>query len=141
VGASFVRMLYPADALGNRILGVNRVANGVQFYQALGLEAFGTFLLCFVVLMMAAERNHSRPLAPLVIGLTVYLCHLLLIPYTGCSINPARSFGASMAAQVWTDQWVWWVGPLIGSLMAVMMYGFAKSWDCELNSVRTSSLI
>lgn len=106
VGAAFVRWLYPSDALGARILGVNKVATGVAYYQALGLEAFGTFILCFIVLMLAAERNHSRTLAPLVIGLTVYVCHLLLIPYTGCSINPARSFGAAMAAQDWTDQWV-----------------------------------
>ncbi|KAI9020542.1 aquaporin-like protein [Hyaloraphidium curvatum] len=129
VGAAFIRLLYPADVNGNRILGVNGVAPGVGVWQAVGIEAFGTFLLCFVVLMMAAERNHSRPLAPLVIGLTVYACHLLLIPYTGCSVNPARSFGAALAAVNFTYQWVFWVGPLIGSLVAVAVYGFAKAWD------------
>lgn len=45
-------------------------------------------------------------LAPFAIGMDVFLCHLVAIPLDGCSINPARSFGASLVAGQWTDQWV-----------------------------------
>jgi hypothetical protein len=90
------------------------------------MEAFGTFMLCYVVLMMAAEKNHSRHLAPLVIGFTVFVDHLILIPFTGCSVNPARSFGSNVVSGIWTNAWVWWVGPIIGSLMSVLMFTYAK---------------
>ena len=46
------------------------------------------------------------------------LCHVLLIPYTGCSLNPARSLGPAVIRANFEDHWIFWVGPLIGGLCA-----------------------
>ena len=56
--------------------------------------------------------------APLAVGLTVTLCHLLAIPYTGCGINPARSLGPGLISGQLDDHWVYWVGPMLGALVA-----------------------
>jgi glycerol uptake facilitator-like aquaporin len=44
------------------------------------------------------------------------------LPITGCSVNPARSFGAAAVAGEWADQWVFWVGPLVGAGLAALVY-------------------
>ncbi|KAJ1479813.1 major intrinsic protein, partial [Baffinella frigidus] len=61
-------------------------------------EFMGTFLLCFVVLEAAVntQAGNKQNLAPLAIGLAVFMAHVVLIPITGCSINPTRSFGPSL---------------------------------------------
>jgi MIP family channel proteins len=101
-----------------------------------GLEGdSGAFLgefLCTMFLMltvMAAVENgtderahHTGSLAPFCIGLAVFLAHLVLIPYTGCSINPARSFAASVINGEFTDHWLFWIAPLMGSGVGVVVY-------------------
>lgn len=52
----------------------------------------------------------------LVSGFVVLLDHIALIPITGCSINPARSFGSAVIANKWDDHWVFWVGPMVSSI-------------------------
>lgn len=63
-------------------------------------------------------------LAPLAIGMDVFLCHMVAIPLDGCSINPARSFGASAVAGQFPDHWVFWIGPLSGAVLAALIYEF-----------------
>ena len=55
-------------------------------------------------------------------GLTVTLCHLIAIPYTGCSINPARSFGPAVIMRDFKHHWIFWLGPLAGSVFAAMLH-------------------
>ncbi|KAL8162608.1 hypothetical protein V2J09_014097, partial [Rumex salicifolius] len=60
-------------------------------------------------------------LAPLPIGFAVFLVHLATIPITGTGINPARSLGVVIIynnSKVWSDHWIFWVGPLIGAALA-----------------------
>ena len=56
------------------------------------------------------------------VGLTIFLLHVVLVPFTGCSINPARSFGPAVVNNYWRQHWVWWVAPLIGGLLAATLY-------------------
>ena len=68
--------------------------------------------LTFVIYGTAVDPRGSRivsHMAPVAIGFTVFLAHCLLVPATGCGINPARSFGSAVAADDWTNQWLYWV--------------------------------
>ena len=61
-------------------------------------------------------------MGPLLVGLVVGANVLAGGPFSGASMNPARSFGPALAAGVWADHWVYWVGPLIGGPLAGLVY-------------------
>jgi len=113
-------------------LGTNKVAtgSGIENYQAMFAEIFATFVLMYTVLETAVnpKTEGNRVMAAVAIGLAVYVAHSLMIPIDGCSINPTRSFGPAVVASMkyddfeWDDHWVFWVGPLLGSLLAVGVY-------------------
>ena len=76
---------------------VTRLSEGTSIAQGVFIEAFGTCLLVFVILMVAAEKHETTPLAPVAIGLALFVAELGTVLYTGGSLNPARSFGPSVA--------------------------------------------
>jgi len=112
-------------------LGVNtldpRVSQGCAFF----IEMMGTFLLVLTVLMVAVhKKSGAGNTAPIAIGWAVLVCHLQLIPYTGCGINPARSFGPMVVdafggmnnfKRGW---WVFYTAPFVGSAIATATYYF-----------------
>ncbi len=68
-----------------------------------------TSILVFTVLMMAVEKHRATFMAPVAIGLTLFACHLFGAVWTGCGMNPARSFGpAVVAGQFNSDHWIYW---------------------------------
>ncbi|CCO35011.1 Aquaporin AltName: Full=BfWC1 [Rhizoctonia solani AG-1 IB] len=73
--------------------------------------------------MLAAEKHKSTPFAPIGIGLTLFACHLWGVVYTGAAMNTARAFGPAVVSGFDIQ---YWVGPLIGSLMATLLYSFLK---------------
>lgn len=77
---------------------VTRLAEGTSIAQGIFIEAFGTMLLVFAILMLAAEKHESTPVAPVGIGLALFVAELGTILYTGGSLNPTRSFGPSVVA-------------------------------------------
>ncbi|CEL63037.1 Aquaporin-1 OS=Saccharomyces cerevisiae (strain Lalvin EC1118 / Prise de mousse) GN=AQY1 PE=2 SV=1 [Rhizoctonia solani AG-1 IB] len=101
-------------------------APGVNSAQAVFIEAFLTAALVLAVLMLAAEKHKSTPFAPIGIGLTLFACHLWGVVYTGAAMNTARAFGPAVVSGFDSEHWVYWVGPLIGSLMATLLYSFLK---------------
>ena len=69
------------------------------------------------------EKSASLgPLAPLSMGMAYFALHLGMIHIDGCSVNPARSFGAANASNEWGDHWVFWVAPILGSLFGAVGY-------------------
>lgn len=74
------------------------------------------------MLATACDDGFSAGLAPLFIGLSVWVIHIAGIPIDGTSVNPARSFGAAVVANKWTDHWVFWVGPIVGGLFAASVW-------------------
>ncbi|CAM9781616.1 unnamed protein product, partial [Phaeothamnion confervicola] len=95
--------------------------------QAFGAEVIGTFLLVTTVLMatnayVGTKISHIPMQLPLAIGFSVFVAHCALIPIDGCSINPARSFGPALVHNFWENQWVFWIGPLTGSAIAILMF-------------------
>ncbi|MCL7043603.1 hypothetical protein MKW94_013851 [Papaver nudicaule] len=112
--------------------GANSIALGYSKGSALGAEIIGTFVLVYTVFSAtdpkrSARDSHIPVLAPLPIGFAVFMVHLATIPVTGTGINPARSFGAAVIynqEKIWDDQWVFWVGPFVGALLAAGYHQF-----------------
>src|SRR3990170_2803577 len=88
------------------------------------VEIVLTFVLVFVVFATALDPKGLAHMAPAAIGLAVLVDHLVGIPLTGASMNPARSFGPAVGANVWDDHWIYWLGPLIGAAIAALVYEF-----------------
>ena len=55
--------------------------------------------------------------------MTYFALHLGMIHIDGCSVNPARSFGAANASNEWGDHWLFWVAPVLGSFFGALSYG------------------
>lgn len=117
----------------SQFLGLTLLNVKVESGQGILIEAIITFFLVLVVHAVTdPKRSDCRGWAPLAIGLTITVCHLAVVPATGSSMNPARSLGPAVILGVWTDQWIYWVGPLLGGILAGVLYrmGFkARSKD------------
>lgn len=93
--------------------------------QGLFIEAILTCELVITVLMLAAQKSQATFIAPLVIGLALFVAELAGIAYTGASLNPARSFGPAIVSGVFPDHhWVYWAGPFLGSAFMAGFYGY-----------------
>jgi len=95
------------------------------------VEAVLTFVLVFTVFATAIDRRGPGNIAPIAIGLAILIDHLVGVPLTGASMNPARSFGPALVADVWDNHWVYWVGPLAGGGIAALAYYLTFMWGRE----------
>lgn len=86
-------------------------------------EAVLTFIFLFVILATTSKVGNST-MAGLAIGLTLVLIHLVAIPITGTSVNPARSFGPALLAggQALSQLWLFIVAPIAGAVVAAMIW-------------------
>ena len=94
----------------------------VSLVQAIVIEMVLTFFLVFVVYGSAVDARAPK-IGGLAIGLTVALDIMFGGPFTGASMNPARTFGPAIACGHWNHQIVYWVGPLLGGALAGLIYG------------------
>lgn len=124
LGASILVVVLPQDndVRGVSGLGVTGLSN-VSPGQGFGIELLITMVLVLVVFGAAADPNNEvRGSAPLAIGLSITAAHLWAIPYTGSSMNPARSLGPSVVTGDFNNHWVYWVGPISGGVLAAILY-------------------
>ncbi|XP_036377105.1 aquaporin FA-CHIP-like [Megalops cyprinoides] len=106
-------------------LGVNSVSDTLSPSQGIGIELLATFQLVLCVIATTDKRRRDvTGSGPLAIGLSVCLGHLAAISYTGCGINPARSFGPAVILNNFENHWVYWVGPMCGGVAAALVYDF-----------------
>ncbi|MCS7206619.1 MAG: aquaporin [Dehalococcoidia bacterium] len=120
LGAYLLKLVIPAPAQGS--LGATTLGEGMSTGAGLLAEAVFTFAIAFVVYATAMDGRGPKTLAPLAIGLTIVVDALVGVPLTGASMNPARTLGPAVAAGVWADHWVYWVGPLVGASLAALAY-------------------
>jgi len=105
-------------------LGANAVTDaGGGLGGALVVEFILTFIFVFTILGVTAQKEYSN-VAGLVIGLTLTFVHIVGIPLTGTSVNPARSLGPALlgGGQALNDVWVFALAPLAGAALAVLSY-------------------
>lgn len=93
-----------------------------NWWQSLVLETVLTFILMFIILGSGLDRRAHIGFAGLAIGLTVGMEAAFMGPITGASMNPARSFGPAFVGGIWQHQWVYWVAPILGAQLAVIVY-------------------
>ncbi|WP_086347304.1 MIP/aquaporin family protein [Candidatus Enterococcus clewellii] len=90
---------------------------------ALAVEVILTFIFVLVIMTVTSAKKGNAKLAGIVIGLTLTMVHLVGIPLTGTSVNPARSLGPAIFAggDALSQLWVFIVAPLIGGLLAALV--------------------
>ncbi|XP_068629224.1 aquaporin AQPAe.a [Battus philenor] len=136
-GSGLLKAFTPDRAAGS--LGVTGLGTDVTQLQGFGIEFFLGFVLVFVVCGVCdPNKPDSKATAPLAIGLTVTLGHLLAVDYTGSAMNPARSFGSAVVANIWNDHWVYWAGPIAGGIAGALLYvhGFSAPPPDNISSPR-----
>merc|ERR1711973_658621 len=75
-----------------------------------------------------ATFDYNRPgmrrgyTAAVAVGLATTVCHVIAVPISGCSLNPARSLGPAAITNSWSHHWIYWVGPFAGALVAAVLY-------------------
>ncbi|XP_063907029.1 aquaporin AQPAe.a isoform X1 [Zophobas morio] len=122
-GAGVLRLIVPENKEGG--LGITNLGNDLTDVQGFLMEIVLTFVLVFIVHSVCDPRRKDiKGSAPLAIGLAVTACHLSGIPYSGSSINPARSFGPAVIMDLWENHWVYWAGPLLGGVLAGLIYKY-----------------
>ncbi|KAE8290801.1 Aquaporin-1 [Larimichthys crocea] len=93
--------------------------------QGFIIEFLATLQLVLCVIAVTDKRRSDvTGSAPLAIGLSVGLGHFAAISFTGCGINPARSFGPALIRSELKDHWVYWLGPMCGGIAAALIYDF-----------------
>lgn len=108
------------------LLVANSLGGGITKVQGVFLEMFLTAQLVLTVYFLAVEKHRATYLAPVGIGASVFMAHICGVNWTGTSINPARSFGPAVITEFTNYQWIYWVGPLLGSLLAFGTYTLFK---------------
>ncbi len=130
-GAALLLIFVPKTGLGTN--GFDTAVIGT--FPAIILEILLTCLFVYTVMCTTAQKNF--PGAGIVNGLVLTLVHLLGIPFTGTSVNPARSFGPALIKAFQGDTaaisqyWVFLVAPLVGAALAALIYKLLHKCDCE----------
>jgi aquaporin Z len=103
---------------------------GYSLLAALVTEIVMTMMFIFIILSVT-HKNAPSGFAGLAIGLSLTLIHLISIPVTNTSVNPARSLGVALYAGDWAlDQlWLFWVAPIIGALLGATIYRLINNED------------
>jgi len=121
LGAYLLSVAYPTGA-ADAHLGAPALAASVSPLVGMILEAAMAFMLVTVVFGSAVDPRAPKGFAGLAIGLTLTANILVGGSLTGASFNPARAFGPALMAGYWQDQWVYWVGPMLGGAVAALLY-------------------
>lgn len=111
---------------------------GYSMIAALVAEIVMTFMFLFIILG-ATDKRAPQGFAPLAIGLGLTLIHLISIPVTNTSVNPARSTGVALFVGGWAlaQLWLFWVAPIIGAALGGIAYRFLNSADEQPEVVDT----
>ncbi len=92
--------------------------------SAFAIEAILTFFLVLVIFMSAVHKKASPGWHGFTIGGMVFLIHLVAVPLTGASVNPARTFGPALISGFWEFHWLYWAAPILGGIIAGVLMNY-----------------
>ena len=121
VAAYALKGIFPHDAVAATRVGGQMVAGSISFGGAVVLEMIATFFLVWVIFGTAVDPDAPR-VGGFAIGLTIAADIMAIGPLTGASMNPARSLGPAIASGVFEAQAVYWIGPIVGAIIAGVLY-------------------
>lgn len=109
--------------LGTNGYGEEASAIGASLTQAILVEVVLTFVFVYTILGVTSKEKYSS-VSGIVIGLTLTLVHILGVPFTGTSVNPARSLGPALFAggEALSQVWVFIAAPLVGAAIAAVVF-------------------
>ena len=118
-GAYLLGAIIPEPLWRPVALGVTDLASDITRMPAMGIEAALTFFVVFIFALAAVDRDgkFQKP-GSFAVGFAITVGTLLGGPFTGAAMNPARVFGPAIVARHWTNQGIYWIGPLLGGLIA-----------------------
>lgn len=115
-------VLASAIPLGPSNYGLTTVAFGTEPWQAVILEAAGTFILVSTILFVAVRYRLPAAAAALAIPTALAAGLIVSGALTGGSLNPARTLGPALLSGEFANHWVYWAGPLAGALIASLVF-------------------
>jgi len=103
---------------------------GYSLVAALVTEIVMTFMF-LIIILGATDQRAPQGFAPIAIGLGLTLIHLISIPVTNTSVNPARSTGVAIFQGDWamSQLWLFWLAPIVGAILAGLVYKWFESED------------
>jgi len=86
-------------------------------------------MMFLLIILGATDKRAPQGFAPIAIGFGLTLIHLISIPVTNTSVNPARSTGVALFVGGWAvaQLWLFWVAPIVGGLLGAAVYRFVGS--------------
>lgn len=122
IAALFLKAVFPATAVSAVAMGTPQLGQGIGVAAGVLAEIIMTFFLMYAVFGVAVDLRGARPIAGLIIGLTITIDIFVGGGLTGAAMNPARWFGPAVVQGVFADWWVWWVGPIVGAVIAALVW-------------------
>jgi MIP family channel proteins len=113
-----------ANPLRDLYLGTPALAGDIPVLTGILIEAILTFFLVFVIFGVAVDKRAPSGLFGLAIGLIVTADILIGGPLTGAAMNPARALGPALASGFFDNHLVYWIGPLLGAILAGTLYEY-----------------
>nr|OQO19978.1 hypothetical protein B0A51_11379 [Rachicladosporium sp. CCFEE 5018] len=125
--AGLVSCLFPGRLRGETMLGA-----GTSVVRGFFIEMLLTSAFVFAVFVLAADKHKGTFLAPIGIGLSLFLTQLVGLPFTGAGLNPARSFATAVLNRHFpTYHWIYWLAPILGGILAAGFYKLTKFLELE----------
>ena len=119
--AYLLSVIYPRGVVRPISYGTPSLAATIQLPEAILLEAVMGFFLMSAVYGTCINSSSPR-IGGFGIGLTLLFLVLVGGPLTGAAVNPARAFGPALIANQWVAHIVWWVGPILGAVVAALVW-------------------
>jgi len=138
LAALLIVLLFPEGMREASALGTPSVAPGIEFLQGVGIEAVLTFVLVIVFFGTVVDSRGPK-LGGLAVGLTVTVAMLAADQLTGAALNPARVFGPALLSGEWQDHLTWWIGPIVGGVLAAMLYHYVFAADADIEDGATGA--
>ncbi len=126
LGAVALLLLFPEAMREASKLGTPLLNPGLSFSQGVGLEVVLTMFLMLVLLGSSIDQRGAK-IGGFGVGLALTMGYLVAGPLTLAAMNPARAFGPALMSGEWADHLAYWIGPIIGAVLAALLYQYAFS--------------